>query len=139
MLNLLLYHVTSRLWKVNTGWKNDETNSISETFTSCLQTHIHSFLLFKSIPTHIFSLLFIFMSVAEHARYRSVVCLTTGAKPSPRRVLQRERSSAFSSNFQYLLRFFKVIQQLQRSSCSSSCPFYLSLNNATTVRCDKSS
>jgi len=50
-----------------------------------------------------FSLSFIFMLMAEHASYHSVVCLTTGPKPSPRRVLQRERSSAFSSHFQYLL------------------------------------
>jgi len=39
-------------------------------------THIHIVLLCKSILTHIFSLLFIVMSMAEHARCHSVVCLT---------------------------------------------------------------
>jgi hypothetical protein len=33
----------------------------------------------------------------------SVVCLTTGPLPLPKRVLHRDRSCAFSFNFQYPL------------------------------------
>ena len=82
-------------WVVRLCWPNVEI------------TNWDIYLRQTSLWTHIDPPLHHYYHHHLHHHHLHVVCLMTGPRPFPKRVLQRVRSNDFSFNFQYLFRNFR--------------------------------